>query len=209
MQISIFQHPGKNIPPPRLPLDLQQYCPSDSRISVKLNSDHVDTRCEHVGNKPMCTLNTREGILDVARPEKIWIDIHHYTDLTKRLKTAEKLNTYLASSGNLWKNEVTRLKKNPNDSLVNAECAPITCGLATHSTSASKNEKEKRQSNPSDFKMRRGRKRELTDGGVPYDLSALVLSFFDNSTQFAHSFVSQVCPAWWALLKVNDRCEPN
>lgn len=91
----------KHSTPFKVSFDQHQYCPSDSRIDLQLNSDHVDARFEDFDNKLTCTFNIPDGTSDVARPGKTSIDIDHYNDLKKRLEAAKKLNTYLASSGNL------------------------------------------------------------------------------------------------------------
>lgn len=92
---------------------------------------------------------------------------------------------------------------------MNAKCARTTCERATPFTSSSKNEKKRWQVNPSICKQRRALRRHLANADMPYNLCALMLSITDNLTQFYHSFLSEVFPARWALLKEKDRWESN
>lgn len=160
-----------------------------SHVATNLTAEDAHLNAEHVQvqrNKKSFTIDTTESesprrTADTAQVTKISIDFHHQNDSKKRLEAAEKFNTFFASFGNLWKNEIVCLKKRISDALVAAKCSACTYeNTTTLSTSSSRNDRTKKQVTQKESRHRQGPKRELTPMDVPYSLCSQSFSFFDS-----------------------------
>lgn len=161
------------------------------------------------------TVHFHDGLVDLhgsqGNSANITISINHYNGLKKKLETAERLNSFLESSGNLWKAECDRLQKELNKAMINADCQQLPpMSVPTPSTSASKNSSYFRSKSRSMVLTNRDiLRKELIDLEIPMGLATHVYTFFDSAAKFAHLYVSEVCRSSWSSLKLSIDWEPN
>lgn len=139
---------------------------------------------------PKSTAESKQsrGTAGTARVAKISIDLDHYSSLKKWLEVAETPNTFHASSVDLWKDDVVRLKKELNDVFVATKCLPRTPDdIVSLPSSALWNIGTRRKVDRRNFRHHQVLKRGLTVKDVPYTLCSLF--FFSQLLAVAHSFM--------------------
>lgn len=137
--------------------------------------------------------------------------MNRYNNLKTRLERVERLNVFFESSGEFWKSECAKLKKELKNAIVSNECKrACSSDGQTPSTSASQNEVTREK-----IKMCCGDKdidqlkKYMLETEITFEPESKIYSFFDSCTCFAHLYVSEVCPAKLSTISCNVRWDPR